>query len=216
MRVVIAGTLLAVLIGAWLGWRAVTPANSMPAPTQLKQANPGAAAVVSEPRPLPPVYRTTGTSHAAPAKHQETKRMAPITLPPPDIASSSAAPEVALLASPAGDSSPISTVLATASVAGPRLDDTKVSQTSGGKLIKKVDPIYPPGIAHDVHGEVVLKATINPRGQVTKISVVRGQPVLARAAITAVMRWRYEPFLLNDVPTEVVNEIVLNFKAPGQ
>ena len=122
---------------------------------------------------------------------------------------------MALLASPAGDASPLSTVLA-ASVAGPRLDETKVSQTSGGNLIKKVDPIYPLGVAQGVHGEVVLKATINRKGQVTKVKVLSGQPVLAQAAITAVMRWRYEPFLLNGVPIEVVNDIVVNFKAPGQ
>jgi TonB family protein len=101
-------------------------------------------------------------------------------------------------------------------VAAPHLDSAKVSQTSGGKLIKKVDPIYPRSVAQGVHGEVVLKATINRKGQVTKVNVVRGPAVLVQAAIAAVTRWRYEPVLLNGVPIEVESEIILNFRAPGQ
>jgi TonB family protein len=217
MRVAAAGVLVVVLLlaGAWQGWRAITPANSMPAGEQLKQAKSASAAALSEPAALSAAHTATGTSHAALAKPKSARRAAPIALPPPDMGNSSAPPEITLLANPAGDASPISNVLA-APVAGPRLDDMKVSKTSGGKLIKKVDPTYPPGVAQGAHGEVVLKAAVNRKGQVTKVRVLSGQPVLARAAIAAVMRWRYEPFLLNGVPIEVENDIVLNFKAPGQ
>lgn len=116
---------------------------------------------------------------------------------------------------PAGEASPISNLLG-AAVAVPKLDTPTVSQKSGGRLIKKVDPIYPSSMALGVHGEVVLKATINRKGQVTKVNLVRGQAVLAQAAVAAVTRWRYEPFLLNGVPIEVESDIVVNFKAPGR
>jgi protein TonB len=120
-----------------------------------------------------------------------------------------------VFARPVDEVSPISTVLG-APVAAPQLDSARVSQTSGGKLIKKVDPIYPHSVAQGVHGEVVLKATINRKGQVTKVNVVRGPAVLAQAAIAAVTRWRYEPVLLNGVPIEVEHDIILNFRVAGQ
>ncbi len=65
-------------------------------------------------------------------------------------------------------------------------------------------------------GEVIVKATINKRGRVTAVKVVKGQAALAQAAVAAVQRWRYEPFLLNGVPIEVDSTVVVNFKPPGQ
>ena len=216
MRVAGAGILLMVLlVGAWQGWRAITPANRTSTSTQLKQAHAGAAAVVSEPAPLPAVYTAAATSNATPAQEKARRRAPTITLPPLDIASSSAPPATTVFARPVDEVSPISTVLG-APVAAPQLDGARVSQTSGGKLIKKVAPIYPPSVAQGVHGEVVLKAIINRKGQVTKVNVVRGPAVLAQAAIAAVTRWRYEPFLLNGVPIEVESDIILNFRVPGQ
>jgi TonB family protein len=216
MRVAGAGVLLMVLlVGIWLGWRAITPANSTPTGSQLNHVKPEVSAAASEPARLPTGYKTKTTSNAAPGKQKAARRASAITLPAPDIASSSAPPAMTLLARPVEESSPISTVLA-APVAAPNLDPTHVSQMSGGKLIMKVDPIYPPSLAQRAQGEVVLKAKINRKGQVTKVSVVRGPAVLAQAAVAAVRRWRYEPFLLNGIPTEAENDIVFNFKPPGQ
>lgn len=216
MRAAGTGILLMVLlVGAWLGWRAITPANGTPTGTQLKQAHAGAAVALSEPAPLPAVYTTTATSNATPAQQKARRRAPTITLPPPDIAGSSAPPAMTVFARPVDEVSPISTVLG-APVAVPQLASARVSQTSGGKLIKKVDPIYPHSVAQGVHGEVVLKATINRKGQVTKVNVVRGPAVLAQAAIAAVTRWRYEPVLLNGVPIEVERDIILNFRVAGQ
>jgi len=166
---------------------------------------------------LLPVNTTTAPAkeNAAPVQPGPAKPALAITLPPPDITSSAAPPVITLLARPAGEASPISNLLS-APVAAPKLDTPKVSQTSGGKLIKKVDPIYPPSMSMGMHGEVVLKATVNREGQVAKVDIVRGQAVLAQAAVAAVKRWRYEPFLLNGVPIEMESEIVVNFKAPGR
>lgn len=216
MRAAGTGILLMVLlVGAWQGWRTVTPANGTSTSTQLKQAHADAAVAVSEPAPLPAVYTTAATSNATPAQRKARRRVPTITLPPPDIASSSAPPAMTVFARPVDEVSSISTVLG-APVAAPQLGTARVSQTSGGKLIKKVDPIYPHSVAQGVHGEVALKATINRKGQVTKVNVVRGPAVLAQAAIAAVTRWRYEPVLLNGVPIEVESDIILNFKVPDR
>jgi protein TonB len=101
-----------------------------------------------------------------------------------------------------------------APIATPTLD-ARVSHISGGKLLKKVDPVYSSG-AMRMTGQVVLKATISREGTVTAVHIVSGQAMLAQAAAAAVKRWRYEPFLLNGVPIEVENTILVNFKAPGQ
>ena len=208
MKIAGVGILVTVLlVGGWQRWRAITPSKSAPMGTQ--QSQPAANA----PARLLAANTTTAPVNAAPAQPKPAKRARSITLPPPDMNNSAAPPVIALVAHPAGEASPISNLLALP-VAAPKLDIPYVSQTSGGKLIRKVDPIYPKSLA--LYGEVVLKATINRKGQVTKVNVVRGQAVLARAAVAAVSRWSYEPFLLNGVPIEVENDIVVNFKAPGQ
>jgi protein TonB len=100
-------------------------------------------------------------------------------------------------------------------VAAPKLDRPAVSEMTGGKLIKRFDPVYPSAAA-GLHGEVVLKAMINKQGQVSRVQIVKGQALLAQSAAAAVKRWRYEPFRLNGIPIEIENTIVVNFKAPGQ
>jgi TonB family protein len=195
-----------------------TPALLLAANTPTAPASSNAAPAPSKPATPPPVPVAAKTVHPpAPVNNAPVEKAAePITLPPPDItkAERSAPPVAALFAGSATEASLISNLLR-APVAAPKRDTTKVSQMSGGKLIKKVDPIYP-SRAMGMHGEVVLKATINREGQVTKIDIVRGPAVLAQAAAAAVQRWSYEPFLLNGEPIEVQSDIVVNFKASGQ
>lgn len=61
-------------------------------------------------------------------------------------------------------------------------------------LIKHVDPEYPPvAVTARIHGVVILDATIEPDGTVSKVTVVRSIPLLDQAAIDAVRQWVYEP-----------------------
>ena len=111
---------------------------------------------------------------------------------------------------PAGMSA-ISSVLS-GPVAPPTLDKTATPELTGGRLLKRYEPVYPDS-AVGVNGEVVLKATISKDGKVTQIRVVRGDALLAQSAVSAVRRWHYEPFRLNGVPIEIESTIVVNFKA---
>jgi len=43
------------------------------------------------------------------------------------------------------------------------------------------------------------------------LRVLAGHPLLEKAAIDAVRRWRYQPTLLNGETVEVVTEIDVNF-----
>ena len=80
------------------------------------------------------------------------------------------------------------------------------------KRIAGMPPEYPK-IARDanVQGVVILEAVIDERGEVGRIKVLRSQPLLDQAAITAVQEWRYTPTLLNGVPVSVLMTITVNF-----
>lgn len=77
-----------------------------------------------------------------------------------------------------------------------------------GFLVKTVDPTYP---AAHVQGVVALKAGISKTGDVQYLQVISGHPMLVPAAINAVSKWKYRPYLLNGGPVEVATTIRLNF-----
>ncbi len=51
-----------------------------------------------------------------------------------------------------------------------------------------------------VTGSVVIDATVNVEGQVDDLKLVSGDPLLSGAAMDAVRKWRYSPYLLNGKP----------------
>ena len=86
---------------------------------------------------------------------------------------------------------------------------------TGGRLIYKVDPIYPADARMQrVEGAVVVDALVGEDGNVREVQVTSGPPLLARAATQAVKRWRYEPFQLNGKPVTIHNQITIQFKLP--
>ncbi len=104
---------------------------------------------------------------------------------------------------------------ASANLPKPSLATIRISQgVSQGLLIKRVQPIYPPAAlkAH-AEGAVQIEATINKEGTVINPKVLRGDAVLARAALDAVRQWRYKPYYLDGEPVEIQTQITVNFKA---
>ncbi|PYX41411.1 MAG: hypothetical protein DMG81_03820 [Acidobacteria bacterium] len=91
-----------------------------------------------------------------------------------------------------------------------------VSQgVTGGRLSRKVDPVYPSEArVQRVEGAVVLDALVGEDGNVRTVEVTSGPPLLAKAAAQAVKRWRYEPFQLNGKPVAMHNQITIQFKLP--
>ncbi|MGH9793595.1 MAG: energy transducer TonB [Candidatus Acidiferrales bacterium] len=74
-------------------------------------------------------------------------------------------------------------------------------------------PFYPP-LARQarVQGDVLLDAVIDEQGNVVKLSVVSGHPLLLDAAIKTVSQWRYEPTLLNDKPVALRLIVTVHFR----
>jgi TonB family protein len=78
-----------------------------------------------------------------------------------------------------------------------------------------VQPIYP-GEAkrRGIEGSVVLDVTVSERGNVTSLRLVSGNETLAKAAITAVRQWIYDPYPL-DHPGEFKTRATLAFAPPA-
>lgn len=93
----------------------------------------------------------------------------------------------------------------------------KISQgVSQGLLIKKVQPVYPPNAkTMRLEGPVEMEAVIDREGKITNLKVLKGQPVLARAAVDAVRQWRYKPYYLDGEPVEIQTQITVVFKMPN-
>ena len=105
-------------------------------------------------------------------------------------------------------------VLSSAPVPKVTLKRVRVSQgVSEGLLVRKVQPQYPP-LAKEAHiqGSVVLHAVIGKDGKVQQLQVESGHPMLARAAIDAVKKWQYKPYMLNGQPVEIDTTITVNFQ----
>jgi len=93
----------------------------------------------------------------------------------------------------------------------------KAAMQTGGQiqqaqLLRRKDPEYP-RLAKEAgaRGTVELIATVGADGKVKAVKVVKGHPLLQRAAIDAVMQWIYRPTILNGVPVETQTQIFLNF-----
>lgn len=86
------------------------------------------------------------------------------------------------------------------------------SGVAQGLLVRKVNPAYPPD-AKDQHiqGIVVLRVNIDKEGNVYKVELISGHPLLAPAAMEAVKQWKYRPYLLNQIPIEVETQVQVNF-----
>ena len=79
-------------------------------------------------------------------------------------------------------------------------------------MLAPIRPIYPAiAKAARIQGTVAIEAIISKQGVVKQAQVVSGQPMLARAALEAVGRARYQPYKLNGQPVEVDTTININF-----
>lgn|GEM_PF-605256 len=86
------------------------------------------------------------------------------------------------------------------------------------KRTRYVAPEYPDR-ALDAHisGSVTVEFTIDKRGRPVNVHVIQSDPagVFDSAAVKAVSNWRYQPAVLNGVPTEIPTRMVIRFQAPS-
>lgn len=87
------------------------------------------------------------------------------------------------------------------------------SKVATGLLVQKVDPQYPEAARNaGARGPVVLKVTISKDGTVTNASAVSGDPKLVPAAMEAVKKWKFKPYMFNGEPVEVESSLAVTFE----
>jgi TonB family protein len=85
-------------------------------------------------------------------------------------------------------------------------------EVSEPKKVLHVPPVYPPiALSAGVQGVVILEATISENGTIENVRTLRSHPLLERAAVEAVKRWRYTPTRLNGQPVPIILTVTVNF-----
>ena len=127
-----------------------------------------------------------------------------------------AAPNVIGIQAPASGTVLSNIVANDEPAAKPVLQAMRISQgVSQGLIMKRVAPVYPPSaLAMRLEGAVDLLATISKEGNITEVKVLKGDPQLSRAAVTAVKQWKYKPYLLDDEPVEIQTQVTVKFNLP--
>jgi len=83
-------------------------------------------------------------------------------------------------------------------------------------LDHKVDPEYPADAKEKhIEGAVVLNVDVDREGNVGRVELVSGHPMLAPAAMDAVLQWKYRPFVLNGEAVAVETTVQVQF-APAE
>ena len=82
-----------------------------------------------------------------------------------------------------------------------------------GMMLTRIAPIYPiEAKQKHITGTVIFAARIGKDGKISDLRVVSpADKLLTEAAEDAVRQWRYRPYELNGVPTEVNTTITVNF-----
>jgi protein TonB len=217
----------------WKPWKSVKQPASAPAVSQAASSQP--AAVSPEPAPTSPaakavlVWTPPGKPSAGiikPAAKRDTISSELTDAVPKAVQPAQSSAGTAVIGEPPstlptteavilpGPSKALTGVLsATATI--PQLGTPVSSGVIEGQPIRKVAPVYPQtAVPLRLEGAVVLRALITEDGKVRDVSVVSGHPMLVRAAIDAVKKWRYRPYLLNGKPVQMPTQITVNFKMP--
>ena len=231
LAVAVIGTavLMALLIGWRLGWTRAAARHRRESAGSRTEKTKTAAAKLEAPAVEPPASSpaTVPDTPAAtnvpsrPAVHVQAKAPAapPVgglvvyekgkvifRMPP-------SSPEKAL-ASQEGRINQQDVVLAAGITPDPQnLDEKSASE----RLVHRVAPKYPAeALREHTEGAVVLKAEIGRDGEVQKLTVLQGDPVLSGAALQAVKQWRYRPYLMNGKPVQMQTTITVNFNLPAE
>lgn len=77
------------------------------------------------------------------------------------------------------------------------------------KVVQMVDPDYPTFLrTGHFQGLVIIEATVQPNGNVSKTDIKGGNPMLSQYAAAAVLHWKYAPG-----PDKTVEEVIFHFNA---
>ena len=92
------------------------------------------------------------------------------------------------------------------------LSANKTGPITLGKLISRVQPVYPDAARKlRIQGTVAINVIVRKDGTVSVQNVGTGHPLLAPAAVEAVQQWRYEPTTVNGEPVDIQTKVYVVF-----
>jgi protein TonB len=142
-----------------------------------------------------------------PITAKEIEADSPITTVSPSQVSATSSPQASLPSASAA----VPTVVSEEPLKAPSLlEPPRDGRLEPARLILRREPIYPK-VANGWGGSVKLQFLISNAGIVRDVRVIKGNPVLGRAALEAVQMWRYHPARLNGNPIETEGFAVINF-----
>jgi TonB family protein len=90
------------------------------------------------------------------------------------------------------------------------------SDVAASHLKSSPSPPYPPlAQMANIQGNVLLHIQIDPNGNVSPYSVVRGHPMLVPAAVDGIKRWKYSPFEFSGHPVSALTVVMVRFGNPA-
>ncbi|HWR50909.1 MAG TPA: energy transducer TonB [Bryobacteraceae bacterium] len=88
----------------------------------------------------------------------------------------------------------------------------RLSSLDRVRILRRVEPDYPElAWKRRIGGRVRLTVLVGEDGSVEKVQVVSGHPLLAPAAVKALMQWRFEPVALNGRPRRFSAPVEIRF-----
>ncbi len=89
----------------------------------------------------------------------------------------------------------------------------RISEVVTSPLVVQRAPLkYPDSArASGIQGTVVLDVRVTQSGDVKDVSVVSGNPDLAKAAADAVKQWKYKPYIIDGAPVEIETQVTITF-----
>ena len=77
---------------------------------------------------------------------------------------------------------------------------------------KRVNPVYPPQArTMRLTGVVKVEVMVDEEGNVTEVQNTNGPSLLQRAAVDAVRKWQFKPFVRNGLPIKATGFVSFNF-----
>jgi TonB family protein len=82
-----------------------------------------------------------------------------------------------------------------------------------GEPVQVVDAKYPKKARKQkVQGPVTLHVIVAADGSVKQASILKGDPLLTDAAVEAVRKWRFQPFVADGKPITGERDVTINFR----
>jgi TonB family protein len=98
----------------------------------------------------------------------------------------------------------------------PSATPSSLTAPASNRLLHRVDPKYPElAKSQHIQGAVELEAQVLGDGTVGNVAVLRGHPLLAEAAATAIKQWKYQPYSVNGRQVERQERITVKFSLPS-